>query len=165
MSGNLPNTLEEAIRQSGEGWLIDTFAPPDRAMEHLRRSLESVNLRAQELLGENAPNLSESSIIMEFAHHPQMIRGFFQAFGGTRTPDMLLMVWRIIEGMEIKDVELHYERQENFVVRVTLESIDGGANEVYESKNIQDFALFRHIGIIEIGNKPVLDGFYPLKLR
>jgi hypothetical protein len=165
MSDNPPKNLEEAIRQSGEAWLIDSFAPPDKAIEYLRRSLEAVDQRAQQRLGGSAPNLSEAAIVMEFAHHPQSVRGFFQALGGTRTPDMLLMVWRIIQGMEIKDITLNYERQKTFVVQVTLESPYGDEDEVYESNKIQDFALFRHVGIIEIGDKPVFDGFYPLKVR
>jgi len=157
--------LEETIRQAGEGWLIDSFSPPEKALEHLSRSLEAVNRRAQDRLGGNAPSLSETSIVKEFQRHPQGVRGFFQALGGTRTPDMLLMVWRIIQGMEIKDIQLSYRRQQAFKMRVVLESPYGDDDEEYESSKIQDFALFRHIGILEISDKPVFGGFYPLKLR
>jgi hypothetical protein len=78
---------------------------------------------------------------------------------------MLLMVWRIIQVMEIKDVQLSYLRQRSFLLRVILESPHGEEDEPYESDKISDFALFRHIGIMEIGNSPVFDGFYPLRVR
>lgn len=78
---------------------------------------------------------------------------------------MLLMVWRIIQGMEVKDIRMDYQRQQSFQLRVILESPCGELDSPYNSRNIHDFALFRHIGIMEIGGAPVFDGFYALKFR
>jgi hypothetical protein len=164
MSTVHPATLEEAIRQSGEGWLIDWFAPKEQAMDHLRRTLDLVHQRARERLGGNAPDLSEEAVVAEYGRNPQRVRGFFQALGGTRTPEMLLMVWRIIQGMEIKTVQLSYQRQQAFDVRVVLESPYGDEDEDYRSTNIHDFALFRHVGTHEISGRPVFEGFYALKV-
>jgi len=163
----LPATknLEEAIRDAGEGWLIDWFAPPDEAIAFLRKRLEEVTHRAVERLGGNAPDLSEATLVILYNKHPLKVKGFFQVLGGTRTPDMLLMAWRIIQGMEIKTIQMEYRRQDRFNMKVMLESPYGEVDELYESSTIQDFALFRHIGIMEISNKPVFDGFYPLKVK
>jgi len=109
--------------------------------------------------------LSEASIVREYGRNPQRIKGFFQALGGRRTLEKILMVWRIIQGMEIRDVQLSYHRRQSFSVRVVLESPYGEQDPPYESTNIQDFALFRHIGILEIDHRPVFDGFYPLRVR
>jgi hypothetical protein len=158
-------SLEDVIRQSGEGWLIDRYVPKEEALSHLRTTLEAVNRKARERLRDNAPDLSEKSIIDAYHRRPQQIRGFFQALGGTRTPDMLLMVWRIIEGLEIKEIQLTYRRREQFEVRVVLESSIGEADEFYASSSVHDFALFRHIGVLEAGGRPVFDGFYALKVR
>jgi hypothetical protein len=160
-----PSTLEETIRHSGEGWLIDWFAPPEKAMGHIRDTLQAVHRQAQERLGEGAPDLSEAAIVEEYRRKPRQVRAFFQALGGSRTPEMLLMVWRIIQGMEVKDIQLSYHRQKSFKVDVVLESQDGEQDERYTSTNVHDFALFRHIGILEIGGRPVLDGFYALRVR
>ena len=158
-------TLEEAIRNSGEGWLIDFFERPEEAIDTLRRSLVEVAERARAKLGETAPDLSEAALIVLYNRYPSKVKGFFQVLGGTRTPDMLLMAWRIIQGMEIKDIQMSYRRQDHFRIRVILESPYGDPDEPYESTAIQDFALFRHVGIMEISGKPVFDGFYPLKLK
>ena len=164
MSANHPESLEEAIRQSGEGWLIDWFPPPAAAIDHLRRTLDEVSHRARERLGGNAPDLSETSLLREYPRNPQRVRGFFQALGHTRSPDMLLMAWRIIQGMEIKDIRLAYHRQQVFETSVVLESPYGEEDAPYTSSNIQDFALLRHLGILEISGRPVFDGFYPLRV-
>ena len=75
------------------------------------------------------------------------------------------MAWRIIQGMEIKRIQMGYLRQDHFQMDVVLESPYGEEDERYESSVIQDFALFRHIGIMEISGKPVFDGFYPLEVK
>jgi hypothetical protein len=165
MSTQHPSTLEEAIRESGEGWLIDWFSPPTEAMDHLRRKLDEVNRRAQERLGGTTPRLTESLLLSEYRRNPLKVKGFFQALGGSRSPDMLLMAWRIIQGMEVKEVRIAYRRQEAFEATVVLESPYGEEDPPYTSADIQDFALFRHIGILEISGRPVFDGFYPLRLR
>jgi len=77
---------------------------------------------------------------------------------------MLLMVWRILEGMEIGAVELSYAFQANFHLRIVLRNPFDGKEEVYDSDRIDDAALLRHFGITAINGKPVFDGFYPLRL-
>ena len=159
------SALEETIRRSGEGWIIEWFVPKDRALDHIRATIDQVRRRACERLGGDAPELSEDAIVAEYERNPQKVRGFFQALGGTRTPDMLLMVWRIIQGMEIKEIRLSYQRQQTFQVRVVLQSPYGEEDAPYVSSNIHDFTLFRQIGVHEVSGRPVFDGFYALKLR
>jgi len=165
MSSPSPSSLEEAIRDAGESWIIHWFSPPSEAIDHLRQVLAEINELGRQRLRSGSPNLSETSIVREYGRNPQRIKGFFQALGGTRTSEMLLMAWRIIQGMEIRDVQLSYRRRHSFSVRVVLESPYGEEDPPYESTNIQDFALFRHFGILEIDRGPVFDGFYPLRVR
>jgi hypothetical protein len=50
-------------------------------------------------------------------------------------------------------------------VAVILESPYGEEDAPYISSDINDFSLFRHIGILEISGRRVFDGFYALRLR
>ncbi len=159
------HSLEEAIRQSGGGWLLDLDAQPKEAVNHLRRTLEAVDRLARERLGGDAPALTESAVVAEYRRRPAQVRGFFQALSGSRTAEMLLMAWRIIQGMEIKRIDLAYARQEGFEISVILQSPYGDEDAPYRSTNINDFALFRHIGILEVSGRPVFDGFYPLRVK
>lgn len=164
MTDSTPQNLEDAIRQAGEGWLIDTFSPSDRAIDHIRQTIEDVRQEAMNRFQGNTPDLTEDSLVQDYCRRPQQVRGFFQALGGTRTPEMLLMVWRIIQGMEIKNVSISYQRQQSFAVKVILVSPYGEEDPPYTSNNINDFALFRHIGLSEIGTRPVMDGFYAMRV-
>jgi hypothetical protein len=160
-----PTNLEEAIRQSGEAWVIDWYDPPSEAMSHIRRILAEVDHRARARLGGDAPHLTESSLLMEYRRNPQRVKGFFQALGASRTPDMLLMAWRIVQGMEIKKIQLSYVRRQSFEVQVVLESPYGEEDEPYTSSDISDFTILRHFGTLEIDATPVFDGFYPMNVR
>ena len=165
MSTNTPTDLEGAIRQSGEGWLIDWFAPPSEAMIHIRRTLAEVDQRAKERLSGNAPELTESALLAAYRRNPLRVKGFFQILGASCTPDILVMAWRIIQGMEVKRVDLEYHRQSSFQMQIVLESPYGEEDQPYLSSDINDFKIFRHIGIMQIGTAPVFDGFYPLRVR
>ena len=61
----MPNTssLEEAIRDSGEGWLIDMYVPPAGAIPNLLSTLNRVGSIASTRLGANAPSFTEASIV------------------------------------------------------------------------------------------------------
>ena len=75
------------------------------------------------------------------------------------------MAWRIIQGMEVKEIRIAYRRQEAFEATVVLESPYGEEDPPYVSSDIRGFCFFRHIGILEISGRPVFDGFYPLRIK
>jgi len=165
MSRSSATMLEEIIRQAGEDWLIDTCVPPDAAIPRLQQTLEQLQATAGARLGNLAPEFSEQALLQEYRRNPAGVRAFLQVLGGRRSPEMLLMAWRIIhQGMELKSIELTYRRQATFNATVVLESPDGTEDAPYRSNNIHDFALFRHIGILEIDTNPVFEGFYPLHI-
>jgi hypothetical protein len=157
-----PASLEEAIRRAGEGRLIDSFTPPEQAIAHFLGILELVQQEGRARLGGHAPRIDEETLVHEFQRNPQRTRGFFQALGGGRTPEMLLMVWRIIQGMQVMEIVIDYRLRESFRARVVLVSPHGEEDAPYASTDIHDFTLLRHIGILEMGGAPVFDGFYAL---
>ncbi len=164
MNSSRSANLEETIRRSGEGWLIDWHDPKSEALDHVRRVLGDVDQRAKDRLGGDAPDLSEQALLAEYERNPMRVKAYFQAVGSSCTPDMLLMAWRIIQGMEIKSVNVTYHRRSPSEMRVILES-HGEEDAPYISSNMKDFKIFRHIGILNVGDMPILDGFYPLRLK
>jgi hypothetical protein len=100
-------------------------------------------------------------LLAEYLRDPQRVQGFFQASGVSVNLDTLLIVWRVIPGMEIKGLPVSNVRQESFELRVVLESPYGEEDPPYQSTDIDDFKLLRHVGIFKLGGNPVFDGFYP----
>lgn len=165
MSTASSSKLEQIIRESGEDWLIDWFQPPEQALDHIRSLLAAVTEVAEERLGADAPQVTETSLAEEYQQNPHRVRAFLQALGGQRSPQMLLMVWRILQGMEVKQLDVQFRRQQEFRLQVVLESPDGDEDAPYVSDSILDFALLRQLGMQEAGGAPAFDGFYPLRVR
>jgi hypothetical protein len=89
------------------------------------------------------------------------VKAFLQALGATRSPEMLVMVWRILQGMRIQEIDMTYRERDSFRLRCVLNSPYEVKPEVYESSDIVDAMLLSHLGIMEMDKGPVFEGFYP----
>ena len=98
------------------------------------------------------------------ATHFQKVEAFLQALGTTRSPQMLVMVSRILAGASIQQVTMSYAAQQNFQLQVILATPYGETDSPYESTNINDAGLLRHFGIMTMNGQPLFDGFYALHL-
>jgi hypothetical protein len=138
---------------------LDYFAPRSEALPHLRKAIEDVSLAARE---RGVEPIDESTILDEFQRNPHRVRTFFQCLGGRKSAEMLVMAWRVIQGMEISRASFNYVREREFEFEVVLRS-PSGKDETYLSRHIRDAALLRHFGIAEVDQRPYFDGIYPLR--
>lgn len=155
------NLLETLIREVGEDWLIDSFSPAHEAIARLQARLEKANAAAHTRLGANAPSLLPHALEAECKRNPHKVKAFLQALGSSESPDMLVMVWRVLMGCSIAEIQAEYELKKRFSLRVRLQN-DRNLPEVYASDDINDAALLRHFGIMSMDGSPIFDGFYPL---
>jgi hypothetical protein len=102
--------------------------------------------------------------VAEYQHNPHKVRAFLQVVKSA-SPDVLVMVWRILQGMGVARIEMEYQTGLHFRLHVWLSSpYEGGEPEVYESKDIDDAVILRHMGIMKMDDRPVFDGFYAVNL-
>jgi hypothetical protein len=82
----------------------------------------------------------------------------------TKSPEMLVMVWRILEGLSIQGVKMTYQERQSFELVVTLADPGGQENtlEIYRSTDIFDARLLRHFGMSSAVGRPSFNGFYPV---
>jgi len=165
MSTISADPFEKLLRDAGQGYLIDWYAPKNAALPGLRRLLDAADRRAGERLGDNAPRLTPEHLVAEFQRNPQKVQAFLQVLTPV-SPDMLVMAWRILQGMRVQTLRVDYLYSSHFRLHIELSSPYGGDEpEVYESENIDDAAVLRHLGIMKMDNRPVFDGFYALNLE
>jgi hypothetical protein len=155
--------LASLVRDAGEDWLLDEYAPPEGALGHVRRLLGEISAEA---VARGLDPFDETILVAEWEQNPHHVQAFLQTLGGHRSPQMLLMAWRAIRGAEIRDVRLDFRRSRSCDFVVVLRDAEAdGRDEIYESDNIEDAALLRHFGIARIDGRPVFDGFWPLRIR
>lgn len=166
MTPESPAVLERLLRGSGLDWMITMFAPPDRAIPHLLEQLDRVEAEYRARIEVDGPFTPEA-LVAEAERNPHQVQAFLQALGTSRSAEMLVMVWRILQGLSIREVAMDYREQESFGLVVILARPGEGQDvlEEYRSSDINDAALVRHFGITTVDGRPLFDGFYRTRSR
>jgi hypothetical protein len=166
MTPRSPAILEQLIRDNELGWMIDMYSPPDRAIPFLIEQLTRLTAEFRNRFGYEV-SFAPEQLRAEAARNPHKIRAFLQALAASGSMDMLLMVWRILQGLSIREVTMNYVEQEAFRLVVTLArpGQDQDDLETYSSDDINDAALLRHFGITTVDGRPLFDGFFPLRKK
>ena len=153
--------LEAILREHDLGWAIDIFAPASEAAAHYLRALRELEKYVKDRgLGTTA--FSPRWLRHFVSASPHKAAAFLQALVSIRNIPMLCAAWRIVQGMEIESVEMRYARLSDFSLSVRLKS-PSGETEEYESNDINDVALIRHLGKSTMDGRPLFDGFYALR--
>jgi hypothetical protein len=166
MNEEAAQTLDRLIQSNGLGWIIDSYKPAETPIPALLKQLDRVAAEYRTRTGTTA-SFSPQALEVEAERNPQRIAAFLQALVTSRTPAMLVMVWRILQGLTIRQIALKYEECKEFRMSVTLASLADGSGrlEEYLSDDPNDAVLLRHFGVATLDGAPVLDGFFPLRLR
>jgi hypothetical protein len=158
--------LEALLRTNGLGWMIDRYAPKDQALPVYSDLLNRVANEYRSRFGIEV-SFSPETLRVEAEKNPHKVQAFLQLLRPNRSPAMLVMVWRVLQGLSIREVTMNYRALDSFRLKFTLaRCIDNSKDqlETYESTDISDAALLRHLGVTKVGGRPLLDGFYPLRL-
>lgn len=164
MTPESPVVLEELLRGNGLGWMIDLYAPPESAIPFLMNRLDGLTSAFENRFGHDV-SFAPEQLRSEAQRNPHKVRAFLQALAATGKTDMLLMVWRILQGLSIRRVTLDYVEQDSFRLVVVLArpgQSEAGLEE-YSSDDVNDAKLLRHFGITTLDGRPLFDGFFPLK--
>jgi hypothetical protein len=164
MSNAIMDPFEAMIRDAGESHLIDWYAPNEDALRYLRGLLAKADDRARERFGANAPRLTSEYLVDEYKHNPHKVQAFLQMLASL-SPDMLVMVWRILQGMGVAAIRMEYDAEASFNLHLRLVSPgDLSSVEEYASTDIDDAVVLRHMGISKMNGRPLFDGFYALNV-
>jgi hypothetical protein len=157
-----PVTLERLLRDNELGWIIDMYAPRERAVPVLLEQLDKLAAEFRNRFGYNE-SFAPETLKAEAARNPHKVRAFLQALAVSQNSDMLMMVWRILQGLTIREVVMSYREQQTFSLSVTLARPGEGHDEIetYRTSDINDAALIRHFGITTVDGRPLFDGFFP----
>lgn len=167
MNGQTDVDLDRLVRTAGQDWLLDSFDEPGSAAGRLRQQVDEAEREYDVLYppdGPFAPRLSLNSLASEVERNPQNVAAFLQAAGSTSSARMLVMVWRLLNNDQILRLKLLYELgQKAVTLEIELKSDLCDHRVVFQSAAVEDVALLRHVGILRLGDQPILDGFYALR--
>lgn len=156
--------MERLVREAGEDWLIDWYAPTKDAVKRLSGLIESTCEELAHVSESETPRPTAEYLAGELSRNPHRVRAFLQALGSAGSASMLAMVWLLLQDWQISSLNIDYLEKSLFAMKISLRS-PGGDSREFVSNDIDDFALLRHLGIMKVNDRGILDGFYPLRVR
>ena len=157
MSPSELERIEEAFKRSGCEWILK-YPQDDRERQIF---FTAVAKEIGEFQGEYRRRFGKSPDPFGLLNENQeKATAFFEIFSGPPlSVDVLVLIWRLIEGAEIRDLVIQYQRKKAFSGRFVVGE-RGGADEVYETTTPWDFTVVRHFGMLTVNNNLILDGYY-----
>lgn len=150
-------TVRAALEKTGSGWLL-TFWGPD-ADKHLDKLVAELKGFIQEY----RRRFKEAPDILELVEvNPAKAAAFFQLDTLMASRTMKIMVWRLLLGGEIAELDFHYKAGEPASFRVRL-VMPVGEEETYQSHDASDVRILRHVGVAGVEGQALLQGYYAFK--
>jgi hypothetical protein len=166
MSVDTISPLERLLQAHHLEWLLLHFGPGyHESLASLRDVFRRAADVARQRLSEEAPDFSDEMLWELHQRNPHKAAALLQAVSATQNPEMMVLAWRILQGADIHALSLTYQNRREFRLRAELSPASGETPDVYESTDIVDATLLRHLGITKVNGQPLFDGFYALRLE
>jgi len=148
--------LASLLDQSGVGWLLNEDR--DTRLQQIAQEIEETSVEVARRL---APQ--KVQLLDEMRAAPAELKPLIQLFASPMSKDMRAMVYCVLRGMEIKEIEFAYRLKSSVLLRVVLEHNVTGQQLEFSSNVVWDAEVLRHLGIMTMGKKPILHGFYAFR--
>ena len=150
-------TVRAALEKTGSGWILSYWGQDadkylDKLVAELKGFVQEYRRRFRE-----TPDLLELVDV-----NPTKAAAFFQIDALMASRDMKIMIWRILLGCEISELEFRYKAGEPASFNIRLVSPDG-EEEAYQSNDASDVRILRHVGVTGTGGQSILQGYYAFK--
>jgi len=150
-------TLQAALEKTGSGWLLSYWGQD--ADKHLDKLVAELKGFVQEY----RRRFKETPDLLELVDvNPAKAAAFFQVDTLMASRPMKVMIWRLLLGAEIAELDFQYKAGLGSSFRVQLVS-PYGEEETYQSEETSDLRVLRHVGLTGVGAQFMLQGYYAFK--
>jgi hypothetical protein len=161
---NLPTDLariEDAFNKTDCAWILNypehTNSGPEKLLIAVAKEIDEFRQEYHERFGD------WPDPFRLVADNRDKATAFFEIFSGPPlSTDMRVLIWRLLEGLEIRAIDLQYEKRRLFRAKFVI-GRRGGDDEVYETVHPWDFTVMRHFRMFMVSGALVLDGYYASK--
>jgi hypothetical protein len=151
--------VQDALQRTDCGWILEDIEETEREelLATIAREIEVFREEYDKRFG-HRPNPFE--LLDEMG---ERAIAFFQSFiGPPLSLDIRIAIWRLLVGCEIRSLEIRYRKKDSFEVRIIVGQRHEPPDPDYVTSNPWDFIVLRHMGVMTVNGKLVLDGYYAL---
>jgi hypothetical protein len=153
--------LRRALEKTGNTWLLHYWgAESEKHLKKLTKELEGFQREYKRRFGETPDVLGLAEV------NPIKASAFFQLDTLLASLEMKLLIWRLLLGADIEQIDVKYISGESFALRIVLVApydIEKDEMEIYETTNASDYRVLRHFGLVGVESHFELQGYYALK--
>lgn len=149
-----PTDLEAVLKSADAGWLLES----DREARLAAIASDIQHVQAE--LGKLPPPTAARVGAIRLAA-PEM-KPFIQCFAVPMTNRIRAMVYCLLEGAELVELQFAYRRKSSAHLVAVIELADGH-KESFESHELWDAEVLRHFGLMKMGGRPVMHGYYAFR--
>lgn len=156
MQAEQTRALRQLFDSAGVGWALEGDVEAE-AHRHLRE-LEAVEAEYQRRLSTPlSPRLLDQLVADSEALAP-----LIQAFASPISAPIRVMIYCILKGADVRRVRYDYEHERRSHLVIDIELPTGQALS-FESEELWDAEVLRHLGMTKRGGRPVLEGYYAFR--
>jgi hypothetical protein len=149
--------LKKALEETGNAWLLDYWGEAqDSRLDEAIADLEAFAAEYERRFGEHPDPFRLLS------EDPYKAKAFFQVDTFLASIEMKIMIWRILLGCEIQQVQFLYQAETAADLNIVLQ-MPGAEEESYRGSKYTDFRVLRHFGVTGANGRLILQGYYALK--
>lgn len=139
------------------GWWLGGVpeAERDRRIAHFRAELAATQKECETELERPV------ALLVEMQREPDRFRPLVQTFALPMTPRMRAMVYCVLKGAEILEVDYAYRAKQTSRTRVKLQT-DAGPREFVSTEH-WDAEVLHHFGLAKSGPQPLIDGYFAFR--
>ncbi len=140
--------IEQLLEQCGLGELL----AEDRELR-LQRIAQEVAGTAREVARRLPPGSFD--LVDEMRADPEALRPLIELFPLAVSNEMRAMVYFVLRGMDLKEIDFSYRLMDSVSLRVVLLNDASGQELVFSSEVVWDAVILRRIFIMTQGDKPI----------
>ncbi len=150
---------ESLLTGARVGWLLDSNAEclPE-LFGRLEEELADVDQLLRNRLNDKAPDI----VAMLCGRHVDEIAPFIQTFASPMSAPIRAAALLLVLGHSVIELDMTYQDRSSFHLRLVVGEEDGTSHE-FTSASIWDGEAVRHIGLMKLGDQPVMHGYYSFR--
>ncbi|XXY51963.1 hypothetical protein WME91_12550 [Sorangium sp. So ce269] len=158
-----PETHELAslFELSDVGWVFE-YATFDEDPDDVNGRIRAEMVEVESILAKNFPARRRGGLVDEIREDVTKFKPLVQAFASPVTAAMRAMVYAVLDGADVTSIQFSYEMKKFVDLRITVE-YETGEQATFSSDDGWDVEVLRHFGIMKLGGKPVIDGYYAFR--
>jgi hypothetical protein len=147
-------TLESLLHAAGVGWLLQEAK--DTRLTQILNEMDELSTYLRDRQLSQTPDL-----LQEAATEPTELRPLVQLFASPTSTTIRAMAYCVLRGADIQSVSFEYRLEQVAKLRIELSHPHArGSTIEFESDNLWDAEVLRHVGMMKRGGRPVLHGYY-----